>query len=134
MPLLLDRMRQIVQSDHRGIMVVFKEDGSFYVVRKMQPLFKGSLKSPPVQYLLYPDETIEEAEYPIIRIGRDEFRPVASLQLRADGLFLPFIYKMKERWYYLHPFGTLHRFDDPEKMVALIRRKAYLPNVAGYAQ
>ena len=132
--LLLNRMRQIVQSDHRNIMAVFKEDGSFYVVHKMQPLFKGSLKTGLTQYILYPDETIEEAEYPMIRIGRDEFRPVACLELRPDGLFLPFIYKMKERWHYLHPFGTFHRFVDPEEMVALIRQKAYLPNIAGYAQ
>ena len=85
-------------------------------------------------YRLNPDETLQILDYPRIRLGKLDFRPLYILGCRADGLFIPAIVRSIDTWYYLHPFKGMESFDDPAAMIAAIHQSAYLPDRAGYAQ
>ncbi len=85
-------------------------------------------------YIVNPDETFQSIDYPHIKIGADEFRPLLTVHCREDGLFDPQVARRGDIWYYLHPFGKVYRFSDPVSMVSFMRKSDYLPDRAGYAQ
>ncbi len=85
-------------------------------------------------YIVNPDETFQSIDYPHIKIGADEFRPLLTVHCREDGLFDPQVARRGDTWYYLHPFGKVYRFSDPVSMVSFMRKSDYLPDRAGYAQ
>ncbi len=85
-------------------------------------------------YRLNPDETLQSIDYPHIKLGTREFKPVFSIHCRRDGLFEPQIIFFDEKWLYIHPFNPPKLFDNPVDMVAYIRQSDYLPDKAGYAQ
>ncbi|WP_456451267.1 prepilin-type N-terminal cleavage/methylation domain-containing protein [Hydrogenimonas sp.] len=92
-----------------------------------------SLPESGVGYRLNPDETLQNIDYPHIKLGTDEFVPSFVIRCRATGLFDPQILMVGEKWLYIHPTDAPRLFDNPADMVAHMRRSDYLPDKAGYA-
>jgi len=111
-----------------------KEDGSCLLVSGGEAVEEIRVRGTGRAYIVNPDETLQSVEYPHVKIGTDEFRPIFRIRCRADGLFDPQIIRTADTWFYLHPFGEVHTFTDPVSMVSFIRRSDYLPDRAGYAQ
>jgi prepilin-type N-terminal cleavage/methylation domain-containing protein len=85
-------------------------------------------------YRLNPDETLQEIDYPHVKVEREEFIPLFTLRCRADGYLDPQILLSGDTWIYLHPYLPPKKFENPSAMVAFIRQSDYLPDKAGYAQ
>ncbi len=111
-----------------------KESGVCTLTGGKEPVSGITLRGIGRAYIVNPDETFQSIDYPHIKIGADEFRPILTIHCRADGLFDPQVARRGDKWYYLHPFGKVYRFTDPVSMVSFMRKSDYLPDRAGYAQ
>ncbi len=110
------------------------ESGDCYLTSGGKVTERVSVQNPGIAYRLNPDETLQRIDYPHIRLGRDEFRPMFLVRCREDGLFEPQIIRVGERWLYIHPYLPPRFFDDVTTLVGSMRQSDYLPDRAGYAQ
>ncbi len=110
------------------------ENGKAYLTADNKILETVDLPETGSGYRLNPDETLQRIDYPHIKIGSKEIRPIFSIRCRKDGLFDPQIILSGEKWLYIHPYDPPAFFDNPVEMIDAMRQSAYLPDRAGYAQ